>query len=93
MRELPDRVYTIMIGERAILTFPAKSHQEAQSLLKEPWLLGDLREVRSKGAPVWDGKEKLVVRNALSHEIDKFQRGAKSAAGDDLPIVYLVELY
>jgi hypothetical protein len=93
MRELPDRIYTLAIGERAILTFPARSLQEAQSLLKERWLLSDLREVRSKGAPVWDGKEKLVVRNALSHESDRFQRGAKSAAGDDLPIVYLIELY
>jgi hypothetical protein len=93
MREVPDRIYTLVIGERAILTFPARSLQEALSLLKEPWLLSDLREVRSKGVPVWDGKEKLVVRNAFSHESDRFHRGAKGTSGDDLPIVYLIELY
>jgi hypothetical protein len=93
MRETADRVYTIEIGGRAILSFPAKSLREAQSILKEAWLLDDLRAVRSNGVPVWDGKTRLVVRNAEPAEEARFSREAKHNDADDLPIVYLVELY
>ena len=92
MRETADRIYTIEIGGRAILAFPAKTLREAQSLLKEAWLLDDLRAIRSQGAPVWDGKTRLVVRSAGPAEQARFAREAKHEA-DDLPIVYLVELY
>jgi hypothetical protein len=93
MKESADRIYTVEIGGRAVLTFPAKSLREAQSLIKEAWLLDDLRELKSRGARLWDGKEKLVVRNARPDETVRFERRVKSAEGDDLPIVYLVELY
>ena len=93
MRETADRIYTIEIGGRAILSFPAKTLREAQSLLKEAWLLDDLRAVRSQGVPVWDGKTKLLVRNANPAEEARFSREAKHNEDDDLPIVYLVELY
>ena len=93
MRETADRIYTIEIGGRAILSFPAKSLREAQSILKEAWLLDDLRAVRSNGVPVWDGKTRLVVRNAGPAEEARFSREAKHNEDDDLPIVYLVELY
>ncbi len=93
MRETADRIYTIEIGGRAILSFPAKTLREAQSLLKEAWLLDDLRAVRSQGVPVWDGKTKLLVRNANPAEEARFIREAKHNDADDLPIVYLVELY
>ena len=93
MRETVDRIYTIEIGGRAILSFPAKSLREAQSLLREAWLLDDLRAVKSNGVPVWDGKTKLVVRNANPAEEARFLREAKHNEDDDLPIVYLVELY
>ena len=89
----PTEINTIEIGGRAILSFPAKSLREAQSLLKEAWLLDDLRAVRSQGVPVWDGKTKLVVRNAGPAEEARFIREAKHNEDDDLPIVYLVELY
>jgi hypothetical protein len=93
MKESADRIYTVEIGGRAVLTFPAKSLREAQSLIKETWLLDDLRELKSRGARLWDGKEKIVVRNARPDEAVRFERRVKSAEGDDLPIVYLVELY
>jgi len=93
MKESADRIYTVDIGGKAVLTFPAKSLREAQGLIKEAWLLDDLRELKSKGARLWDGKEKLVVRNARPDEAARFERRAKSTEGDDLPIVYLVELY
>jgi hypothetical protein len=93
MRGAEDRVYTLEIGGKPVLTFPARSFREAQSLLKEDWLLNDLRDLRSRGASVWDGKTKLVVRNADAAEGDRFGRESKRDTGDDLPIVYLIELY
>jgi hypothetical protein len=93
MPETEDRIYTIEIAARAILCFPARTLREAQSLLKEAWLLDDLRAVRSHGVAVWDGKAKLVVRNANPAEQARFLREAKHNESDDLPIVYLVELY
>ena len=91
---MDDRIYTLEIGGRAILCFPAARFQEAQSLLKEEWLRAELKELRSGGKPLWDGQEKLSVRNADSVEMSRFERGSKSLpGGDDLPIVYLVGLY
>ena len=93
MNETVDRVYTIEIAARAILCFPARTLREAQSILKEAWLLDDLRAVRSQGVPLWDGKARLVVRNANPAEEARFLREARHSDSDDLPIVYLVELY
>ena len=72
-----DRVYTLEIDGKPMLAFPASSFREAQSMLKEEWLLNDLRELKSKGAAVWDGKTKLVVRNADAAESGKFARESK----------------
>lgn len=72
---------------------PAATHREAQSLLKESWLLSDLRTVKSQDKPVWDGKAKLSVRPAAPEEISRFSREKKDNAEDDLSIVYLVPLY
>ena len=91
MSDSGDRVYALEIGGRAVLTFPAHSFREAQSLLKEAWLLDDLRALKSGGETVWDGKTRLTVRNADAAEIGHFERGSKHHTGDDLPIVYLVE--
>jgi hypothetical protein len=89
-----ERVYTLLVGGRATLAFPAHSLQEAQSLLREEWLRSDLREAKSDGEPLWDSQAKLSVRNALPDEMARFEREAKNLpADDDLPIVYLVQLY
>ena len=91
---MAERVYTLEIGDRAVLCFPAVGLQEAQSLLKEEWLRADLRERRSGGKPLWDGHEKLRIRNADPVEASRFERAPKSLPEDeDLPIVYLVGLY
>ena len=92
MSESADRVYTLEIGGKPVLAFPARSFREAQSLLKEDWLLSDLRAANSAGAPVWDGKTKLAVRNADQTEAARFASEVKPGDDDDLPIVYLVEL-
>jgi hypothetical protein len=94
MREPEERVYTLEIGGIPVLTFRARNHREAQSILKEEWLLADLRAIRSNGVPVWDGKAKLSVRNADATEASRYERESKhQPIPDDLPIVYLVELY
>jgi len=91
---MEERIYVLEIGDRAILCFPAAGFQEAQSLLKEEWLRADLKELRSGGKPLWDGNERLRVRNAESAEASRFERESKSLPDkDDLPIVYLVDLY
>ena len=90
---MEDRVFTLEADGAPILCFPAGTHREAQSLLKEAWLLSDLRTVKSRDEPVWDGQAKLSVRHATPEEISRFSRERKDAAEDDLPIVYLVPLY
>lgn len=92
--DVDERLYTVEVGGRAVLCFPATNHRDAQSLLREDWLRADLRELRSRGKPLWDGREKLGVRNADSAETSRFERESKSLPADgDLAIVYLVELY
>jgi hypothetical protein len=90
---MEDRVFTLEADGAAILCFPAGTYREAQSLLKEAWLLSDLRTVKSCDKPVWDGQAKLSVRPANNEEISRFAREKKDNAEDDLPIVYLVPLY
>ena len=91
---MAERIYVLEIGERAVLCFPAAGLQEAQSLLKEQWLHTDLKDLRSGGKPLWDGHEKLRVRNADASAMSRFERELKSLPQDgDLPIVYLVDLY
>jgi hypothetical protein len=92
-RGMDQRVYTLEIGGRPVLCFPADRLQEAQSLLKQDWLRTDLRELKSGGKPLWDGREKLEVRNATSFEAARFEKESKSLPDQDLPIVYLVVLY
>jgi hypothetical protein len=89
-----QRIYTLEIGGRPVLCFPATHLQEAQGILKEEWLRLDLRELKSGGKPLWDGREKLAVRNAHSFETARYDKEAKSLPDQgDLKIVYLVVLY
>jgi hypothetical protein len=89
-----QRIYTLEVGGRPVLCFPAVRLQEAQATLKEEWLRSDLRELKSGGKPLWDGREKLVVRNAYSFEAARYDKEAKSLPErGDLKIVYLVVLY
>ena len=91
---MDDSIYTLEIGGRPVLCFPAAGHREARSLLKEEWLLGDLRELKCDGNPLWDGRSKLTVRGADSVEASRFERESKYLPeDDDLPVVYLVKLY
>jgi|KBSSwiStaDraftv2_1062776.scaffolds.fasta_scaffold393479_2 hypothetical protein len=90
---MQERVFTLEANGIPILCFPAGTHREAQSLLKEVWLLSDLRTIKSRDKPVWDGQARLSVRQATPEEISRFTREKKDTTEDDLPIVYLVPLY
>ena len=66
---MEDRVFTLEADGAPILCFPAGTHREAQSLLKEAWLLSDLRTVKARDKPVWDGQAKLSVRHATPRKL------------------------
>jgi len=87
-------VYTLQTGDTAVLTFEASSLREAMSLPREKWLLSDLIEARSNGAPVWDGTSKIAVRRSTPDEAMRFQQSKAGAADDceDLVLVFLAEL-
>jgi hypothetical protein len=92
-RGMDRRIYTLEVGGRPVLCFPAARLQDAQSLPREDWLRTDLRELKSGGKPLWDGRGKLEVRNANSFEAARFEKESRSLPDQDLPIVYLVVLY
>ena len=86
-----EAIYVLVIGDRPVLAFQAVNYREASSLPRETWLLDDLMEARSSGAPLWDRIAKLSVRRATSEETALFLE-TKKADSDDLTLVYLVEL-
>ena len=87
------RIFTIEIGDTPTLTFEAQNLREAQELCHEQWLKDDLAEVKSAGAPLWDGKAKLRARMALPDESALFTEAkTNSQPSDGLMLVYLVEL-
>jgi hypothetical protein len=71
----------------------------------EEWFLGDASKkdliclVDSDGAPLWDGKAKMIVRNSSAEEISKWEAGFAHAlsygAADskrrDGRVIYLVD--
>lgn len=90
----PETVFTLEVAGQPVLTFQAMTPKEAQRLPREQWIRSDLRDAHSRGAPVWDGKEKLSVRRASLDEAARFSEaitGAEDGSGD-LVLVYLVEL-
>jgi hypothetical protein len=62
-----SRIFTIEIGDTPTLAFEAQTLREAHELCHEQWLKDDLAEVKSDGAPLWDGKAKLRARRRPSY--------------------------
>lgn len=93
-RNPAPRVFTFSIGDKPILAFEANMFMEASQLCKEKWLHNDLVQLTSNGAPVWDGKAKLTIRNAIESEIAQYVSAAAAAktADGELCLAYLVEL-
>ncbi|MCK7475411.1 MAG: hypothetical protein MZV49_22400 [Rhodopseudomonas palustris] len=69
-------IFTIDVGQRPVLAFEAKNLREAHEMCHESWLLSDLKELRSNGEQLWDGKTKLRARYA-----DDNEKAAYRAAG------------
>lgn len=97
---LQPLIFTIDVGQRPVLAFEAKNLREAHEMCHESWLLSDLKELRSNGEQLWDGKTKLRARYA-----DDNEKAAYRAAGtapdqadcdelecDDLPLVFLIAI-
>lgn len=93
MTSQEDRVFVLEIDGRSILAFGAKSLREAQQLTKESWLKEDLGKLASDGVPVWQGSEKMSVRQAMANEMSLFWQTDKAADdSEDLTLAYLIEI-
>jgi hypothetical protein len=84
-------VYVLEIDKRPILAFEAISGREAKELLKETWLLEDLKRHRSSGVPLWNGKAKIRVGVAVGDQVADV-KALLAETQSELPIVYLVPI-
>jgi hypothetical protein len=55
-RTAAEPVYVLEISGVPTLAFAARNQAEAMTLRKEAWFLDDLKNTRSRGAPLWDGR-------------------------------------
>jgi hypothetical protein len=65
--------YTIEIDGRAIAAFTADNEGEAKSFIDQQWLRYDLSRLESSNLPLWDGKQDILHRPAMSEEAAIFQ--------------------
>jgi hypothetical protein len=72
-----SRIFTIEIGDTPRLTFEAQNLREAQELCHEQWLKDDLAEVKSAGAPLWDGKAKSASADGAARRERPVCRGQR----------------
>ena len=89
-----ERVFVLVIDDVPILAFQARSMSEALQLGREVWLLEDLKRLTNDRIPLWDGKAPIRTRSARPDEAARYRRGFADAsrAGDELPLVFLVEI-
>ena len=59
---------------------------------REQWFRDDVAQLESDGASLWDGKALLKTRYATDAEKDFFLEAAEEASGDEMILVYLVQL-
>jgi hypothetical protein len=85
-------IFTLDIDGRPTVAFEAKNLREASQLSHEQWFRDDVAQLESGGASLWDGKAPLNTRYASDAEKDFFFEAAEEATGDEMILVYLVEL-
>ena len=87
------RIFTLEIGGKPTVSFVA-SVREAQELLKEAWLLEDLRGLTSEGNALWDGSKPLRARPASEHEAERYRDIAAEVEEEasDILLAFLVTL-
>jgi hypothetical protein len=87
-------IYILEVGGKPTVAFEAHGLREASEVARERWLLDELRQLRSHGAPVWDGKAAVRPRIATLPEVSIYREVAVSVAklSGNMALVYLVEL-
>jgi hypothetical protein len=96
MKQL-QRIFVIENGDQPIVAFLGQSINEGRELCRETWFLDDLQKLRSGGAHIWDGRQRLKVRHAHADELAGLQSALHAqvksrAAADDVVLSYLVPL-
>jgi hypothetical protein len=91
-------IFVLEIKGTAVLAFEADNADDARTYAESAGEEEDLTELRSKGAPLWNGRDAITVRPATDAESDLFEEAREEdwehephADGEDF-IVYLVPL-
>jgi hypothetical protein len=94
-RKIPRRriVYSVLVNETPVVAFKRACYSDAQELLREDWFLEELKEKRSSGRPISDGKGILGARSARPAEHAAYEGSAPNdAESGEVFLVYLVSL-
>ena len=75
-------LFVIEIGDEPILVFPEDTLALAQEEADTGNVTEALQEFERDGAPVWDGKAKLTVREASAEETAHYDAGFAEAMED-----------
>jgi hypothetical protein len=67
--------FVIEIDGVRVVAFIAVNTSEARELSRESWFRVELREWKSAGKAIWDGKSTLVWRPAMAEEVDAITAG------------------
>jgi hypothetical protein len=92
--EPTSRIFTVDVDGEPTVSFAAMNTREANELVKEDWFRDDLRLLKSKGAPLWDGAAPLRSRPADQRESEQYHGIAAEAddATGDILLAFLVRL-
>lgn len=91
-------IFVLEIKGTAVLAFDADDADDARAYAESAAEEEDLTELRSNGAPLWNGKDAIGVRPATDAETDQFEEQRKTDWEDEPHadredfIVYLVPL-
>ncbi|HEY2444105.1 MAG TPA: hypothetical protein VGI20_00005, partial [Rhizomicrobium sp.] len=67
-------IFVLEIKGTAILAFEADNLDDARTYAANAGEREDLSELRSNGAPLWNGKDEIGVRLATDSEADLFEK-------------------
>jgi hypothetical protein len=66
-------IFALVINGTAVLAFEADNMDDASAYAANAGELEDLSELRSNGAPLWNGKDEIGVRPATDAEAELFE--------------------
>jgi hypothetical protein len=66
-------IYVLEIKATAVLAFEAEDMDDARAYASNAGELEDLEDLRSNGAPLWNGRDKITVRPATEAEANLFE--------------------